>query len=314
MKALRFNTYGSPDVLTVEDLPMPQPAAGEVLIKVAAAAVNPSDIKNVAGLFAAALPQTPGRDFSGTVVSPGPWHGREVWGSGVGFGVSRPGAQAEYLCLPAAWLSAKPARLSMAEAATVGIPFVTAWSALIHLGRLQAGQQVLVTGSSGAIGHAAIQIAHWKGARVIGVGKPEHPNGADILVDARSADWADQLALASAGLGVDLVLDAVGGPLFEGALRSLRVGGTHIAISSAGQRRVEFDLQDFYHRQLNLIGLDTMKLGGTEIAAILDELRPGFETGALRPQPHSGHPLASARKAYASDKAAPGAGKRVIIL
>ncbi|MFD2174833.1 quinone oxidoreductase family protein [Rhodobacter lacus] len=281
MKALRFTKYGQPDVLHVDTLDIPVPAPGEVLVKIAAAAINPSDVKNVAGLFKARLPRVPGRDFAGTVVSDGPDKGREVWGSGAGFGVIRDGAQAEYICLPADWLSDKPAHLSMAEAASVGVPFVTAWGALVRAGQIQRGETVLITGSTGAVGRAAIQIARWQGARVIGLGRRDRLSEADLYINTETTELQPAVLEATDGKGVDMVLDIVGGPMFEPALATLRQGGRQIAITSTGGPRVSFDLVDFYHRQLELRGVDTMKLSGPEIAQILDTLRAGFVTGAL---------------------------------
>lgn len=300
MKALRFNEYGQPDVLHISDIETPRPRPGEVLVKVMAAAINPSDVKNVAGLFSASLPRTPGRDFAGQVVSAGKWQGCEVWGSGAGFGVINDGAQSEYICVPAEWLSLKPANLSMAQAATVGVPYITAWSALVQAGKIQPGETLLVTGSTGAVGYAAIQIAHWKGARVIGVGISDRASEADIYVNSRTQDVISAVASATDGRGADMVLDAVGGPTFEIALKCLRQGGRQIAITSAGNPRVEFDLIDFYHRQLHLIGVDTMKLTGNEIAATFDELRTGFETGVLQPRGHVVWPVEKAIDAYAA--------------
>lgn len=286
MKALRFSKYGSPDVLRISEIEDVIPGSGEVLVKVAASAINPSDVKNVAGLFSAKLPRTPGRDFAGTVVSPGAWHGREVWGSGAGFGVLRDGAQAEYVALPVEWLSAKPDNLSTAQAATVGVPYIAAWSALVRAGNIQPGETLVVTGSSGAVGSAAIQIAHLKGARVIGVGISDRHSEADFYVNARHQDVLTAVAEVTDGRGADIALDAVGGAAFETTLKSLAQRGRQIAIASTGARRVEFDLIDFYHRELQLIGVDTMKLSGIQIAAILDELHAGFRSGVLRPQDH----------------------------
>ena len=313
MKALRFNEYGQPDVLRVSEIATPEPRPGEVLIKVIAAAINPSDVKNVAGVFSATLPRTPGRDFAGKVVSAGEWQGREVWGSGVGFGVIRDGAQSEYISLPVEWLSVKPANLSMAQAATIGVPYITAWSALVVAGNIQPGETLLVTGSSGAVGYAAIQIAHWKGARVIGVGISDRHSEADVYVNSRTQDVLAAVALATNGRGADIVLDAVGGASFEMALKSLRQGGRQIAITSTGIRRVEFDLIDFYHRQLQLIGVDTMKLTGREIASIFDELRAGFETGSLQPPDHVIWPIERAADAYIAVNTRNSAKKQVLL-
>lgn len=312
MKALRFSQYGQPEVLRIVDMEVPTPGPDEVLVRVSAAAINPSDVKNVAGLFSAVLPRIPGRDFAGTVVSEGAWHGCEVWGSGVGFGVTRDGGQAEYLCLPVQWLSTKPANLSMAEAATVGVPYITAWTALVRVGDIRPGETILITGSSGAVGHAAIQIAHWKGAQVIGVGISDRKSEADLYINGRNQDMLAAIANATAGGGVDLALDTVGGAMFENSLKALRKGGRQIAISSTGKSRVEFDLTDFYHRQLHLIGMDTMKLTGGEIAAILDEFRHGFESGTLRPSAFNLFSVEKAVEAYTNIAAGRSTRKQII--
>jgi NADPH:quinone reductase-like Zn-dependent oxidoreductase len=97
MKALQFGTYGPPDVLTIKEIPKPEPRKGDVLIQIKAAAINPSDVKNVAGHFKSPLPRVPGRDYAGVVVAGDAEKGLEVWGSGAGFGVTRDGAHAEYV-------------------------------------------------------------------------------------------------------------------------------------------------------------------------------------------------------------------------
>src|SRR5271170_7347035 len=108
MKALQFSTYGPPAVLTIQEIPKPEPRNGEVLIQIKATAINPSDVKNVAGHFKSPLPRVPGRDYAGVVVAGNAEKGLEVWGSGAGFGVDRDGAQAEYIVVPAEWISQKP--------------------------------------------------------------------------------------------------------------------------------------------------------------------------------------------------------------
>jgi NADPH:quinone reductase-like Zn-dependent oxidoreductase len=165
MKALRFSTFGAPSVLSIEEVPTPEPRAGEALVRVIAAAINPSDVKNVSGHFKSPLPRVPGRDYAGVVVAGDAEKGLEVWGSGAGFGVGRDGAHAEFLVVPAAWISPKPSLLSMEQAAAIGVPYLAAWLALVRAGNVQAGETVLVVGVSGAVGRAATQIAHWKKAR-----------------------------------------------------------------------------------------------------------------------------------------------------
>jgi NADPH:quinone reductase len=282
MKALRFEKYGPPSVLSLQELRVPDFKPGEALVELHASAVNPSDVKNVAGAFKASLPRIPGRDYAGVVVAGDGWKGKEVWGSGAGLGVTRDGTHAEYLVVELDSLSEKPAQLSMAEASAVGIPYLAAWSALAAA-EIQAGETVLITGALGAVGRAAIQIAHWRKGRVIGADISDNTSEADAFVNANSKDLAIEVKALTDGKGVDLVLDAVGGPLFEPSLKSLRLGGRQVAIASIGNGRVEFNLVDFYHNLQRLIGVDTLKLTGPEIAKIMDDLRGGFENGHLRP-------------------------------
>ena len=316
MKALRFESFGSPSVLSVEQVPMPDLGPGEVLVEVHASAVHPSDVKNVAGVFKTPLPRTPGRDYAGVVVSGDGWQGKEVWGSGAGSGTSRDGAHAQYLVVARDGLSEKPSRLSMEEAAAVGVPYVAAWCALVQSGAVRAGETILITGASGAVGRAATQIAHWRAAKVIGVDITDKPSEADISIDARDKERPSvdaQIKALTGGRGVDLVLDAVGGPMFEVGLKSLRIGGRQVAITSVGSRRVDFDLMDFYHNQLRLIGVDTLKLTGAEIAAIMSELRAGFDGGQLRTSPVTTWPLDQAVLAYQAVARGEASTKQVLL-
>jgi NADPH:quinone reductase len=299
MKALRIESYGVPSVLTVADLPKPEPHAGEVLIEVKAAAVNPSDVKNVAGHFKTALPRVPGRDYAGVVVDGDAQKGLEVWGSGPGFGVARDGSHTQYLVMPAAWVASKPAKLSMEQAGAIGVPFLTAWSAIVVAGHVQRGETVLIVGVSGAVGQAATQIAHWKKARVIGAAiNSDNPAKADALVNTTTQPLDQGVRALTDGKGADLVLDAVGGAMFEPSLKSLRWGGRQIAITSSKDRRVSFDLVDFYHNRSSLIGVDSVKFTGPEIAAMMNELRVGFEEGHLEAPAVASWPLERAIEAY----------------
>lgn len=300
MKALRFSKYGPPSVLSVEEVAAPVLKAGEALVEVHAAAINPSDVKNVAGAFEASLPRTPGRDYGGVVVEGDGWKGKEVWGSGEGLGAARDGTHAQYLVVPSDWLSQKPANLTMEQASTAGVPYLAAWSALVDAAEIQAGETVLITGALGAVGRAATQIAHWKNAKVIGADRSDGPSGADAFINTTNKNLATEARALTGGKGVDLALDAVGGPVFEPTLKSLQIGGRQVAITSTGNRRVEFDLLDFYHNLSRLIGVDTMKLAGAHIAKIMDALRPAFEDGIFKPFPVRTWKLDQAVDAYAA--------------
>jgi NADPH:quinone reductase len=300
MKALRFEKYGPPSVLSMQELRVPDLEPGEALVELHAAAINPSDVKNVAGVFKASLPRIPGRDFAGVVVVGDGWKGKEVWGSGAGFGVSRDGTHAQYIIVGSDGLSEKPARLSMEEASAVGVPYLAAWSGLVDVADIQAGETVLITGALGAVGRAATQIARWKKAKVIGADISDKPSKVDVFINAKAKELPVEVKALTNGKGADLVFDAVGGTMFEPCLKSLRLGGRQVAITSIGDGRVEFSLVDFYHNLLRLIGVDTMKLTGPAIAKIMDELRAGFEGGYLRPSPIQSWSLDQAIDAYAA--------------
>jgi NADPH:quinone reductase-like Zn-dependent oxidoreductase len=300
MKALRFSSFGPPSVLRIDEVAIPEPREGEALIRVKAAAINPADYKNVSGHFKnTTLPRTPGKDFAGIVVKGKHHEGEEVWGSPPKLGVVRDGSHAEYVVVPAETVSLRPKSLSMAQAAAIGLPFVTAWASVVNAAQVQPGETVLIVGAAGAVGRAATQIATWKQARVIGADITSDPiPGTESLINTATEDLRQRVLDLTAGRGVDAVLDAVGGPMFEPALRSLRYGGRQVAITSTGDPRVSFNLIDFYHNLSRLLGVDSNGLTAGQVGEIADELRLGFETGALTPPPIEIVPFESAVDAY----------------
>src|SRR4029077_8291652 len=176
MKALRFDRTGNLAALRLADLPAPPLLAGEVLVRVRAAGLNPSDGKNVQGRFPyTTVPRTPGRDFAGVVVAgPEATLGQEVWGTGKELGFVRDGSHAELLAGSAEGAAPKPASLSFAQAAACGVPYTTAWDALERAGA-DAGKTLGVIGAAAAVGRAAGALGQWRGARVAGaVRRTEH--------------------------------------------------------------------------------------------------------------------------------------------
>ncbi|WP_157271730.1 quinone oxidoreductase family protein [Azohydromonas aeria] len=270
-----------PDVL-------PDAPSGHAVVEVRAAAVNPSDVKAALGLMPHAVwPRTPGRDFAGTVVAgPAAWLGVPVWGTGGDLGVTRDGTHARYLVLPVQALSRKPESVPMAAAAAVGVPFITAHEGLRRAGLKGEGQTVLVFGANGKVGQAAIQLATRAGATVLGVERAAssyagHASAPVRVFDGREEGLAARLLEATGGRGADIVFNTVGSPYFQAALDSLAVGGTQVLISTI-ERSVPFDILAFYRRNLQLLGVDTLKIPATQCARVLDELLPGFEDGSLR--------------------------------
>ncbi len=285
MKALRFAEFGPPSVLRIEEVAIPEPGEGEALVRVKAAAINPSDIGDVAGRFKkTTLPRTPGRDFAGVVVKGKQHEGEEVWGSAPNLGIVRDGSHAEYVVVPVETLSPKPKSLSMAQAAAIGVPYITAWASVVNAAQIQAGETILIVGARGAVGQAATQIAKWKQARVIGADTTSDPiPGAESVVNTKSEDLRERVLQLTAGKGVNAVFNTVGGPLFEPAFQALAFGGRQVVIASAGNPRVSFNLVDFYHNFSRLLGVDSYGLTPQQIAEIANGLQAGFETGALKP-------------------------------
>jgi NADPH:quinone reductase-like Zn-dependent oxidoreductase len=201
----------------------------------------------------------------------------------------------------------------MEEAASVGVAYLAAWSALVRAADIQAGETLLVTGALGAVGHAAIQIAHWKGARVIGADIFDKPSEADVFVNSKTKDLSVEVKALTDGKGADLVLDAVGGPMFEPSLKSLRLGGRQVAIASLGNGHVEFNLIEFYQNLLRLIGVNTFSLASPEIAKIMDDLRMGFEECHLRPPPIQTWTLGQGIEAYAAVEKGGTSSKHVLL-
>jgi NADPH:quinone reductase len=299
MQALRFTEFGPPSVLRIEEVAIPEPGEGEVLVHVKAAGINPSDIVNVAGRFKkTTLPRTPGRDFAGVVVKGKGQEGEEVSGSGPNLGIVRDGSHAEYVVVPAETVSPKAKSLSMAQAAAIGVPYITAWASVVSAAQIQPGETILIVGAAGAVGQAATEIANWKQARVIGAAITSDPiPGAVAVINTETEDLRGRVLEVTGGKGADVVFDTVGGPMFEPALRSLRFGGRQVAISSTDPR-VSFNLMDFYHNFSRLLGVDSYGLTSRQVAEIADELGPGFETGILKPLPIEVVPFEKAVDAY----------------
>ena len=321
MRALRFEQTGALAGLKVATVDIPAPGQEEILVKVEAAAINPSDVKNVLGKMAqTTLPRTPGRDFAGRVEKGLPdLVGRFVFGTGGDLGFLRDGSHAEYLTVPAEAVALRPKQLNAAQAAAMGLAYMTAWVGLVDAAQLQAGESVLITGVTGAVGSAAARIAHFQGAKVLGAirsrveqqGSPDLP--VDVYLNFADGSLHELATAATAGHGANVVFDVVGGPLFESCLNCLTHRGRQIAIASTGDVKVTFDLVDFYHREGRLFGVDTLKLGFAECGAVLRGLLPGIEAGVFKPPPFETVALDQAAAAYQAINAGVARKKQVIV-
>jgi NADPH:quinone reductase len=297
MKALRFEKTGSLDELKIQEVPRPVPGSGSLLIAVKAAGMNPSDAKNVLGrMHQTKAPRIPGRDFAGIVAVGTEAYpvGMEVFGSGGSLGFASDGSHAEYVEVPAEAVQPKPRALTFEQAATVGIPYLTAWHAIIDVASLKEGETVLITGTTGAVGDAAARIAKRVcRATVIGTAR-RHTDAVrlklldyiDGLADlsAGPVSLPEQIRAETGGRGANMVFDVVGGSLFEPCLQCLAFGGRQVAIASAPDPKVTFNLVDFYHNQSHLIGVDSIELSFQDSGRILKSLLPYFESADFGPQ------------------------------
>jgi NADPH:quinone reductase len=320
MQVIEFKEFGSSSQLHLADRPLPNADASTAVVRIEAASVNPSDVKNVAGRMSqTTLPRVPGRDYSGAVVDgPTEWIGREVWGSGGDVGFTRDGTHAEYIQVPVASLVQKPERLSHAEAGSVGVTFVTAWCAIVEYARLTGGETVAILGAAGGVGGAAVQIAKNLGARVIAIQRANSLSNspvtklADVQLESSDPELPSILRSFNSGRGADVILNAAGGPLFQIGLSLLGHRGRQVEITSPSERLVSIDLVDFYHNESQLLGVDTLKRDLTATARILEKLRPGFETGAYTPPTIADIvPLSQAQDAY--ERVAKGQRGRVML-
>ncbi|WP_413991671.1 quinone oxidoreductase family protein [Labrys okinawensis] len=319
MNALQIRQFGAPETLELVTRAPPVVGAGMALVRVEAASINPSDVKNVAGAMKqTTLPRIPGRDYAGVVEQgPADWVGAEVWGSGGDVGFTRDGTHASHIEVPVVSLRRKPETLSLPEAASVGVNFITAWSGVVEAAQVKAGETLLIIGAGGGVGGAAAQIAHHVGARVIGADRhaprpdaPIHRLAEHQIIGAE--DLPAAVRTATDGKGADVVFDTVGGVMFRTALDCLALRGRLIEISTTGQREVTFNLADFYHNESRLFGVDSLKRDLTASASILEALAPGFEAGVYRPAPIAETvSLQQAREGYR--RVADGIAGRVVI-
>src|SRR5690242_5518454 len=246
----------------------------DAVVEVHAAGVNPSDVKAAMGLMSyAVFPRTPGRDFAGVVVDgPAEWLGREVFGTSGDLGIRRDGTHASHLVVETDALVAKPANVSMDEAAGIGVPFVTALEGFRRAGVPRPGETVLIMGINGKVGQAAAQLATWRGARVIGVvrtgdGYRGHASSAVDVINATAGDVAARVRDLTGGRGADIVFNTVGDPYFEAAHKSLASGGRQILIAAI-DRIVSFNIFEFYRGRHTYVGIDTLAFSSIESAAI----------------------------------------------
>jgi putative PIG3 family NAD(P)H quinone oxidoreductase len=309
MHHIAMEAPGGPEVLVLATGPVPRPATGEVLIRVAAAGINRPDILQRTGNYPPPPGASPilGLEVSGTVVALGAevtgWHeGDAVCALVAG------GGYAEYCVAPAPQCLPVPKGVALVDAAGLPETFFTVWSNVFDRGRLAAGESFLVHGGSSGIGTTAIQLARAFGARVFATaGSPEkcavcRDLGAERAIDYRQEDFVAVLKEATQGRGVDVILDMVGGPYVEKNLRSLALEGRLVQIAFLQGSKVTLDLAHLMMRRQTITGSTLRPRPVAEKAAIARNLRdkvwPLIEAGKVRPVIDRTFPLAEAAAAH----------------
>lgn len=323
MTAIGFEAPGGPDVLVPQRRPVPQPGAGEVLIKVAAAGVNRPDVLQRQGGYAPppGASDIPGLELCGTVVALGEAASRFSVGDRVCALVAG-GAYAEYAVAHESNVLPVPAGLSEIEAAGVPETFFTVWTNVFQRGRLQSGESFLVHGGSSGIGTTAIQLAKAFGATVIATaGSPDKCQaclklGADHAIDYKAEDFVAAAKAATSGRGVDLILDMVGGDYIDRNYEAAADQGRIVQIAFLRGAKAEVNFSRLMLKRLTHTGSTLRPRTVAEKAAIAAELKdkvwPLLKAGRCKPVIHATFPLAQAAEAHRLMESSAHIGKIVL--
>ncbi|NEV85956.1 NADP-dependent oxidoreductase [Streptomyces tendae] len=309
MRAVSQDVLGGPEVLKEVRRERPEPRPNEVLVRVRAAGVNPTDWKHRAnGGFLGEPPFVLGWDVSGVVESVAIGvaafrPGDEVFGM-----LSYPfghGSHAEYVAAPARAFTHKPSGIDHVQAGALPLVSLTAWQALVERADVQPGQRVLIHAAAGGVGHVAVQIAKARGARVIGTasaGKHEFLRsiGADETVDYRETDFAEAVK------DVDVVLDTIGGDTSLRSLRVLRPGGVVVSILPVGS--------DEFYEEADRLGVRAVRMLVDADRTGMEEIARLVESGKLRATIAQTFPLAEAARAHAEGETGRTTGKLVLVV
>ena len=324
MTAIEITRFGGPEVLAAGQRPTPKPQAGELLIKVAAAGVNRPDVLQRTGGYAPppGASDLPGLEIAGTVAALG--EGTSGWKVGDEVcALVAGGGYAGYCAAPAAQCLPIPRGLDLVQAAGLPETFFTVWTNVFDRGRLKAGESFLVHGGSSGIGTTAIQLAHAFGARVFTTaGSAEkcaacRELGADLAIDYRSEDFVEAITRATAGKGVDVILDMVGGDYTARNLRTLAVEGRLVQIAFLKGSTVELNLAPLMVKRQTLTGSTLRPRSVAEKGAIAAALRekvwPLLDAGKVKPLIHATFPLGDAAGAHRLMESSAHIGKIVLV-
>ena len=318
MQALQFTATGSLDTLQLQQLPKPVPDAGEVLVEVRATGVNPSDIKNVQGLFPyTTTPRIPGRDFAGVVVAgPDELLGQAVWGgTGKGFGFYQDGCHAQYVVVPTNAVALLPKSLSFAQAATCGVPFITAWDAL-ERSQVKAGTRFLIIGA-GAVAQAAQVLAQARGAEVVVAARRAEvvhslqAQGITAFELSEEGQLPEQAREHFQQQAPEVIFETTGFCL-AAAVNSVDTFGRVAIIAAPKDGLISMSSLNLYRRGGSIVGVNSLLYSLEDCAQMLTQIGTAFDAGLAVPSGFVELPLADAIAAY-QQVSAGGSDKIVLI-
>jgi putative PIG3 family NAD(P)H quinone oxidoreductase len=307
MKAIVLREHGGPEVLQFEDVPSPTFGAEDILVSVAATALNRADLLQRMGFYPNPFPsgpEIPGLEFAGTVKAVGERVASWKVGDKV-MGVVSGGAYAEELALHERQAMAVPAGMSLHDAAAIPEVFITAWDALVVQGGLTSGRWAMVHAGASGVGTAGIQIAKAIGARIIvtcSSGKVQSCKdlGADVVVDYTAQDFVEEVQKATGGQGVDVILDVIGGDYVERNVASLAVKGHIIQVGVMAGKPLPFNVGLLLGKRASITGTVLRARPLDEKIAItqrfISEMLPLFDSGELKPVIDSVYPIAEIAK------------------
>lgn len=323
MRAVEITEYGKPEVLRVGERPVPQPKAGEVLVRVAAAGVNRPDVLQRMGHYPVppGASDIPGLEIAGEVVAVG--EGVSTWDVGDQLcALVQGGGYAQYCTAPAPQCLSIPNGLTAVDAATLPETFFTVWSNVYDRARLAPGESFLVQGGSSGIGVTAIQIAKAFGHKVLATaGSPQKcaacvELGADRAINYRTEDFVAVAKEATEGRGVNVILDMVGGEYVDRELKCLADDGRLVIIAMLGGAKSNVNLNEILRRRLTVTGSTLrprpVSFKGAIARALREKVWPHIESGAIKPVVYRIFPLAEAAQAHALMESGEHIGKIVL--
>ncbi|MGO9127671.1 MAG: NADPH:quinone reductase [Terriglobales bacterium] len=319
MKAIVVREFGGPEVLKLEDVPTPRPAAGQVLVRIHAVGVNPYDTYMRNGVYAVKppLPYTPGSDGAGVVEAVGEAVNKVKPGDRVYVAKTVTGAYAEYALTLESQVHPLPAKVSYAQGAGIWVPYGTAYHALYQCTRARAGETLLIHGASGGVGIAGVQIARALGLIVLGTAGTEKGlelakrEGAHHVFDHTKPDYREQILKATGGVGVDLILEMLANVNLGHDLKLLAPHGRVVVIGSRGD--VTISPRDLMTRRASIHAFTLWGATEAEEKEIHAGLIAGLENGTLRPIVGKELPLAEAPRAH-KEILEPGAFGKIVLV